>query len=187
MPIESGATAADFEERLRSGERWLDLSRGRLVRLEPPDELHGNVVYHVAKLVASSVRSNPQLVALFDVGLWVEQAPDTVHCPAVSCFLSNSRFAQTDQLLTTDRPEFVMEIGSTPDRRDAMAERIEDYRKAEIPEIWMVDCVTRHVHVHRQGERSRMLKPQDILAGTELLPTINIEVKQLFIAPPWAR
>lgn len=178
-------TAADFEELLREGERWLDLASGRLVRLEPPDELHGNVVYNLAKAIAVHIRQNSEVLACFDVGLHLRRGPDTIHCPAISCFQTPGRFGEVEKLVTDTPPSLVVEIGSTPDRRESLSDRLADYRAAGVPAIWVIDTVTRHVHQHLPEGLPRMLKPQDTLTGEPVLPGFALPVAQLFADPPW--
>lgn len=180
-------TAANFEELLREGERWLDLAGGRLVRLEPPDEIHGNVVYNLSKALAAWVREHPETVACFDVGIWLRREPDTVHCPAISCFQTADRFAEVDKLVTGTAPSLVVEIGSTADRRESLSDRLADYRAAGVPAIWVVDTITRHVHQHLPEGLPRMLKPQDELRGEPVLAGFSLPVSQLFADPPWMR
>lgn len=180
-------TAADFEELLREGERWLDLAGGRLARLEPPDEIHGNVVYNLSKAVAGWVRQHPETLACFDVGIWLHRNPDTVHCPAISCFQTPGRFGEVEKLVTDTLPSLVVEVGSTADRREGLSDRLADYRAAGVPAIWVIDTVTRHVHQYLPEGLPRMLKPQDTLTGEPILPGFAISVAQLFADPPWMK
>jgi len=185
IPASAPVTAQDFEELLRSGERWLDLTGGRLIRLEPPDEQHGNVVFNLSKAVAAYLRKHREAVACFDVGLWLSREPDTIHCPAMCCFKSSDRFTEVDKLVSESRPDLVVEIGSTADRREGLRDRLADYRAAGVPTVWVIDTVTQHVHQHLPEGRPQMLKQQDVLTGEPVLPGFSIPVPQLFADPPW--
>ena len=167
-------TAADLQRAFEDGDRWLELVAGRLVRLSPPDEIHGNVVRNLSKALGKHFRKNPTLYPVFELGLVLSRDPDTVRCPAISCFSVGDGLAQSAQLVTDARPELIVEVASSNDRREAMSDRIRDYQHWGVPAIWVFDPVSQHAHVFHRDEAPRMLKETELLHGKYELAGLQI-------------
>ena len=180
-------TVAQFEERLADGDRWIELVAGQLIRLDSPDESHGDVVRNLSRPLAKMAKSLPDLSICFELPVVISRATATVRCPAVSCFQSTNRFAETEKLLTDSRPALVIEVASTNDRREGMSERVSSYLDAGVIGVWVIDPVTRHVHQFVTGRGGTMLREKDILNGTPLLPGLELPVADLFRQPKWAQ
>lgn len=179
-------TLDEYEQRLLDGDRWIELMSGRLVRLEAPDETHGDVVRNLARPLAQHLKSLPDITACFELPLILSRDPATIRCPAISCFQSPDRFAETEKLVTDTRPLLVIEVASTNDRRDGMSERVKGYLDAGIPGVWVIDPVTRHVHQFHPPARGMMLKETQTLSGDPVLPGFRIPVLDLFQQPHWS-
>lgn len=180
-------TVDQFEDRLAEGDRWIELVNGRLVRLDPPDEVHGDVVRNLSHPLASFVKSSPDLCVCFELPIVISRETAEVRCPAVSCFRSANRFAETDKLMTQTVPVLVIEVASTNDRREGMSDRVTGYLDAGVEGVWVIDPVTRHVHQFVSGRGGTMLKENQILQGAPLLPDFQMLVSDLFRQPKWAR
>ena len=180
-------TIEQFEERLADGDRWIELIEGQLVRLNPPDETHGDVVRNLSRPLAKVVKSLPDLCVCFELPIVISREQVTVRCPAISCFQSAHRFEETEKLLTDTRPGLVIEVASTNDRREGMSDRVSSYLDAGIAGVWVIDPVTRHVHQFVSGRGGTMLKETDVLNGEPLLPGLRLPVAELFQQPTWAK
>lgn len=91
-------TAEEFLDRIHElpdGGRWTELCQGEIHTLEPPDDVHGNVVYHLSQAIAHSINYQKETsgtisgYACFEQGLIVSRNPDTVQFPSVSFFIRN--------------------------------------------------------------------------------------------------
>ncbi len=180
-------TVAQFEERLADGDRWIELVAGQLIRLDSPDESHGDVVRNLSRPLAKMVKTLPDLSICFELPVVISRETATVRCPAVSCFQSTDRFAETEKLLTDSRPALVIEVASTNDRREGMSERVSCYLDAGVIGVWVIDPVTRHVHQFVAGRGGTMLREKDVLNGAPLLPGLELAVTDLFRQPKWAQ
>ena len=180
-------TVDQFEERLAEGDRWIELIEGHLIRLNPPDEIHGDIVRNLSRPLAKIVKSLPDLCVCFELPIVISREPATVRCPAISCFQSANRFAETEKLLTDSRPGLVIEVASTSDRREGMSDRVSSYLDAGIAGVWVIDPVTRHVHQFVSGRGGTMLKENELLDGAPLLPGLQLPVADLFRQPKWAK
>lgn len=180
-------TVDQYESRLVEGDRWIEVIGGRLVRLEPPDELHGDVVRNLSRPLAQFLKLSPDIYACFELPLILQWDPPTIRCPAISCFQSGDRFAESDKLVTQTRPALVIEVASTNDRRDGMSERVKGYLDAGVRAVWVVDPVTRHVHQFLPSERGVMLKETQTLKGEPVLAGFTMLVGDLFESPRWSK
>lgn len=182
-------TLAEFEEKLQDGERWVEVVEGRFSRLTPPDDLHGDVVRNLARALAATLKKSTEAYACFELPLVVNRFPLTIRCPAVSLFRigDQGRFAETDRLLTESRPLLVIEVASTNDRRDSMANRVHGYLMWGISHVWVIDPITRHVHLFDGPHTSRMIKEPQVLVGHPVLPGFAIPVADLFRQPDWMK
>jgi Uma2 family endonuclease len=179
-------TISDFETSLLEGDRWLELVGGRLIRLEQPTEVHGNVVRNLAYLVGGHLASTVDWYPCFEQPLVINADRPLVRTPAVSCFRSTPRFGELDQLVSTNCPGLVIEVASTNDRREGMSTRVADYLDWGVAGIWVIDTQSRHVHQYHASQACRMLREVDQLAGSPLLEGFEIEVAALFREPSWA-
>jgi len=180
-------TAAEFVTRLEEGERWLEVMQGRLMRLSPPDEAHGNVVRNLATSLSGYFRKQRELFPCFELSLLISEQPLTIYSPALCCFRVAKGLEPMDQLLTTTVPELVVEVASSNERREAMAERIRNYQSWGVPHVWVFDPDSQHVHVFSPSERPQMLKEIQTLTSRALLPGWEILVGDVFLDPTWAR
>lgn len=180
-------TLDEFEEKLRDGERWVEVVEGRFSRLTPPDDAHGDVVRNLSRVLATTLKKSTEVSASFELPLIVNRFPLTIRCPAVSLFRigSEGRFAETEKLVTETCPLLVIEVASTNDRRDAMSNRVQSYLNWGVSHVWVIDPVTRHVHLFDGHQPPRMIKEPQVLIGHPALPGFAIPVVDLFRQPDW--
>ncbi len=178
-------TAEQLLDLLQEGERWIELSAGKLIRHHPPDVAHGNVVRNLSRALAAHFRAQSQNVACFDLGLILNRRPDTVLCPAISCFPLPGGFEESDKLLTETLPKLVMDVASTNDRRAELADRVRTYLDAGIPNVWVFDPVDRQVHVFHAGHASRKYREDETLQDSGQLAGFHLKVSDAFDDPEW--
>lgn len=178
-------TLAQFLDELQEGERWIELSAGRLVRHDPPDVAHGNVVRNLSRALAVHIRQRPETVACFELGLVMSRNPDTVLCPAVSCFPLPAGFAEADKLISESVPRLVMEVASTNDRRTDLAQRVQGYLAHGIVGVWVFDPAAREGHVFSRSEAARRYRESETLHDAHGLPGFALPVAEVFADPAW--
>jgi len=185
-------TAEEFAETrhlLPENGRWVELVEGRVVNLDPPDAVHGNVVLNLAKALAAHLQlSNEDDGYLcFEQGMLVSRDPDTVRFPAVCYLKSPERFAQVDQMYT-DRPvSLVVEIASTKIRRRNLVEKVRAYHNWGVELVWTADCVEKELHVMQRGQKTKSYRAHQSLFGGPVLSGFKIGVGALFADPEWWR
>ncbi len=183
---------------LPDGGQWVELIRGRVTSLSPPEEEHRLVVLNLSKALAEYVTRNPEGYPCFDLGLVVSRNPDTVRFPAVSYFLGGDMFAESDRTITETRPALVIEVLSSNDRRLTLNDRIHDYTLAGIAVLWLIDPIDNLVHIVRMGYPNKTLRDDETLCGSlawkhkasglSILPEFRMSVADLFAVPEsWAK
>ncbi len=180
-------TAEQFLTLLQDGDRWIELEAGRLIRHGAPDDAHGNVVRNIARALAVQIRQRPEIVACFDLGLVLGIRPNTVRCPAISCFPLPGGFEESDKLITETCPRGVIEVASTNDRRRLMSDRVRSYLDWGVASVWIFDPIARQAHVFGPGPESRLLRDHETLQDPSLLPGFQMPVAEAFADPDWVQ
>lgn len=181
---------AQFEECLMDGERWVELIEGRFVRLDPPDDAHGDVIRNLSKPLAAYFKRETEVgICSFELPLVMQQDSPTVRCPAISFFKvqSENRFSETNRVLSERKPFLVIEVASTNDRRRAISDRVKAYLNWGVAGVWIVDPTTQQVHQFHGSSPATMVKSPQVLLGHPLLPGFSIPVSDLFRQPDWMK
>jgi Uma2 family endonuclease len=192
-------TAEEFVENrheLEEGGRWSELILGEPVSLEPPPSKHGTTVLNITKALADYVQRTMIGYACFELGLVVKRGPDSVYCPAISYFVSGSRWEEMDKAITETRPALVVEIASSRDRRQGLPHRVPLYLEWGVAVVWVVDPESQNVCVHTSSgtamfEADEQLEatPDWISDGCEapVLAGFRIPVENVFREPDFMR
>jgi Uma2 family endonuclease len=191
-------TAEEFAEQkydLPDGGRWSELIAGEPVILEQPSDAHGNVIRNLSRFLAQWIEQKQVGYACFDLGIIVQRAPDTVINPAVSYFVTGSRWAETDKVVTDTKPALVFEVASTIDRRRNMPDRITHYRNMGIPVAIVIDSMELKIAVHTGADEVDVLDREEVLTSQNawvddsidqpLLDGLSISVSDIFEQPEW--
>lgn len=178
-------TVQQLQELLEDGERWLELSEGRLIRHDPPDVAHGNIVLNLSRALASHFRQRPEMVACFELGLVMGRQPDSVLFPAISCFPLPGGFAESDKLITESTPRLIIDVASTNDRRANLADRVKLFLQWGVTSLWVFDPIDRQAHRFVRGESARKFHEEELLRDSHVLPGFELRVSDAFSDPAW--
>lgn len=77
-------------------------------------------------------------------------------------------------------PDLAIEVRSPSDRAGKLMKKIERYRRAGVPLLWLVESRPRTVRVFASGEESRTLTDADELDGGKVLPGFRLPVARIF-------
>lgn len=181
-------TAEQFALRkfhLPDGGRWTELVRGVPFTYSPPDDAHGTVVLNVSKQLAEFAHQVHGGYACFELGLILARDPDTVRCPPISYFTTGDRFAESTRDITSTMPTLVIEIASTNDRRQQIADRVEAYLARGIPSVWVLDTADKSVYLFEHGYPQRHYTGRQEFSGSGDLSAFQSIVATLFEEPSW--
>ena len=81
------------------------------------------------------------------------------------------------------RPDLAVEVLSPNDVAVDLELKLDDYRSAGVPMVWVVVPDVRLVRVHPLGGPIVELRPGDTLAGGDVLPGFAVPVADLFPPP----
>ncbi len=159
-----------------------ELVDGQLVEKRMGSEaswIAGRIKYH---LTAHVLETRAGEVLPEQTYLCFPDDPDQTRRPDVSLIVTARvpRPWPTGHL--TVRPDLAVEVVSPNDAAIELEIKLDDYRSAGIPLVWVVIPDVRLVRVHRLGGPITEVRPGDILGGEPVLPGFAVAVADLF--PP---
>lgn len=159
-----------------------ELDRGRLLVMTPAGGLHGLVASRLHVALATHVDEGRLGVVLSaDTGFKLESDPDTVRAPDVA-FIARKRIAAEgiSERFWHGAPDLAVEVLSPSDRRSDVNEKIAQYLKLGVKQVWFVEPSQRRVTVHTPGHPPQELHESDTLDCGELLPGFRYSLSKLF-------
>jgi Uma2 family endonuclease len=107
--------------------------------------------------------------------------PNQMRRPDVSCILVNRLpFDKITDGFLKIRPDLAVEVISPHDKVVDLEEKLEDYRDAAIPLVWLVYPHSKKVRVIRLEGPPTELGPDDDLTAEPILPGFRCRVADLF-------
>jgi Uma2 family endonuclease len=158
----------------------LELIRGELVDVTPPNSTHGDVMTTVTLLIGNHAKEH-RLGKLYtgDVGLVAEQDPDTVLGPDL-CFFVADRVPTDKPVYFRSPPDLTIEVVSPSNAAREIERKIGMYLHFGVREVWIVYPDRRQVVVHTRAEPPRTLRDHEQLTGGDILPGLSIPVGSIF-------
>jgi Uma2 family endonuclease len=184
LPAQMGAMTMTVEEFLvhPSPEGKAELVRGELRVTPPPGSPHGVAAFNLALLLANYVKQ-VALGRVFGDGFGYEllQLPRTVRVP-------DSSFVRAERLppeglrpgLLELAPDLAIEVLSPSETASDLQEKLDDYRVAGTPLVWVVDPARRTVMVIPCDAPVRWLHEGETLEGGEVIPGFTCPVSEIF-------
>jgi Uma2 family endonuclease len=159
-----------------------ELVRGELRVTPAPAFAHSLVVSNLLRLLVPYVSAH-QLGRVFGDGVGYElvELPHTVRVPDAS-FISDARLPRTIAAggLFRGSPDLVVEVLSPSETASSLEEKLDDYRAAGAPLIWVIDLERRTVMIVAANEAVRWLREGDTLTGGEVIPGFAAPATELF-------
>ena len=186
--VQSILTADEYLDQrfdLPDSGQWSELQDGVPVFFEPPDVDHGTAILNLSKVLSDYVHRQGVGYPCFDLGLIVARRPDSILFPAVSYFLTGTRFAEADKAATETVPGLVVEMLSTPDRKMVFDARTACYLARGTAVVWGIRPRERSVEIRRPGQVAHVVGRQEMLDADSLLPGFSTPVERLFEEPDW--
>lgn len=178
----STKTLITAEELIKMGDmkRW-ELVKGELIQMAPAGYGHGRISSRICKLLETFAEEKSLgVVCAAETGFITSRNPDTVRAPD-AMFISHQRLSNDidpDHFLSIP-PDLAVEVISPSERWSEIEEKVEEYIKAGVRLIWLIDPRTRTVHVHRPPNQVRILKEDDTLTGEDVLLGFAVPIRDL--------
>lgn len=177
-------TAADLAAlptELPSGPVDYELDDGKLVMMSPPGRRHGSLQARIAGQFLVQGEQRGQGEVLTDVGVVLRRNPDRVVSPDVA-FIAQARVPakESPEGYLETIPDLVVEIRSKNDSLAELEKKAEDYLRAGVRVVWIVDCDARTVTVRRGDGAQQVLGEKDTLDADGVIPDMRVSVAALF-------
>jgi Uma2 family endonuclease len=170
-------------ERPEYADRQLELDEGRLVVMPPPSPLHGGIVWAIGALFAEYSRRMGKGVGSAESGILLGGEPPAVRRPDFAFYRDKLHLNELADEVTTELPDLVVEVLSPSDRLGMVMRKVQQYLRAGIAMVWVVDGESRNVTVYRAGREPRVLEENEVLDGEDVLPGFTCAVADLFRLP----
>jgi Uma2 family endonuclease len=174
-------TADEFLLHPAANERT-ELVRGYIRMMTPANAGHGLMSATVLRMLSNYVREH-RLGACFadSTGYTLPNLLNTVRAPDAS-------FVRADRLPPEGvgtgfhqlAPDLAVEVLSPSESTTDLQEKLDDYRVAGTPLVWVIDPTTRTVTINARGEPTTALGVDDTLTGGEVIPGFTCRVGELF-------
>lgn len=176
----------EFVHRPENEDRFFELDEGRVVEWPLSTVAHGFVCGLMGYLLGNYSKSSGfGQVATNNVGTILGRNPDTVLAPDVVCFgerKSREALAREDGY-TEEIPLLAVEVLSPSDRPSRVARKVNQYLRAGVKLVWIVDPEIREVGVHRPDVELELLGMDDLLKGGNELPGFECRIAEFFELP----
>ena len=144
-------TAEEFEHFSEDEAHRVELVRGRLVRMSPVSPLHARIVPRLIRVLGDYLDDHPVGEILADCGFKLESHPDTVRGPDIA-------FVRQERISVLERPGFVrgapdlaIEVLSPDDRPSEVREKLDDYFRAGVPVVVVIDPLKKSAAIYRSS------------------------------------
>lgn len=170
---------------LPDGGQWTELVHGAPHSLEPPEFSHGATILNFSKALGEHLHAHPGGYAVFDLGVVVGRNPDTIRFPAVSFFQQGRMFAQADEEVSHLAPCWVVEVVSSPDRKQGLTTRVEQYFDCGVKLLWLLETRQKEVTTWQPGRRPESWREGNTVTALPILSGFRIPVSDVFREPEW--
>lgn len=162
------------------GSDRIELIRGRL-RDEPfHSGLHGRTVVEIGAEIDTFAEAHEAGAPLMRAGFIFTRNPDSVLGPDLSFFRTERVPARWTDDWTEWLPDLVVEVIEADDHFTDVMERIDLYREARVPAIWVIDPWRSRITTWTTDGICREFGPDATLDGGEILAGFQRRVSDLF-------
>ena len=171
----------DEYERLRDEPGYRsELSRGQLVREPQPGALHGEVTSRLHIALDAFVREYDLGRVTNQTGFRLASIPHTVRGPDVA-FVRRERVpAQPPASFWPFAPDLAVEVASPSNSLSDLQQKVIEYFDAGTSEVWVIDPRTRTVTVYRSLTDIALLREDDTLESSQVIPRFSLPIARLF-------
>jgi Uma2 family endonuclease len=173
-----------FDLPLAPGVIGYELVAGVPVEVTPVGLVHGVVAGEVYGRLRDYVKLHHVRGRVgVEIGyvLGLARDPQRMRAPDVS-FITNERLERSGESnvgFVLGSPDLAVEVVSTGSPPQ-LQQRIQDYLDAGTPLVWVIYAETRSATVYHADGSARLLRASDVLAGEDVLPGLQIALRELF-------
>lgn len=181
MVVERKLMTAEEFFRLPRDDTFQELVRGEVQVSPPPGGPHGVASGVAYVLLWDYVRPRALGRVFRQSGFRLERDPDTVRAPDVA-FVAATRLpaGRLPEGYMDVVPDLVVEVISPSESAVEVQERVQQWLRWGARMAWLAYPRTRSIAVHRPGGEIRLLGPEDLIDGGDVLPSFQAQVGDFF-------
>ena len=181
-PTTEKITLAQYMALPDNGKRY-ELRKGELVEMPGPSISHAQIITKLARYLDIFAEANG-LGQVFSDGAFIfdpKNDPNTAVRPDVA-FVTQARFEAVGDYddVFPGISGLAVEIVSRTDYLYGVSDKIEDYLRANVRLVWVVNPRRREIFVYELARHGRLLDANDELDGGEVLPGFKLKVSEIF-------
>ena len=171
----------EFERLPEEGEYLLELVRGRIVRDQRPNAMHGWLTIKLIRVLDRYVEEHSLGLVAVETGFLLADDPPTVRGPDVA-FISRQRLPPEGipDGFWRMGPDLAVEIVSPSNTAADIQEKVLEYLAAGSRIVWVVHPRSRSVTIYRSRDDIRVLVESESLEGEDVLPGFRLGISELF-------
>jgi len=175
------ADVAVLPEQLPSGAVDYELDNGRLIVMSPPARTHSRFQARIVTELTLQGEERGCGEAHAEVGVVLWRSPDRLVGPDAAFIAQKSLPARcTPEGYLETIPELVVEIRSKNDTAADLVQKAEDYLKAGVELVWIVDPQQRTVAIHRRVGEVQTPGEPETLTAEPVIPGFSLPLARLF-------
>jgi Uma2 family endonuclease len=181
-PISQGALTAEQFAALPAVDRSQELIAGRVVDMPSPLTPHGQVIFNLAFLLKTYLKTNDIGRAWgAESGLITSRGPDSVRgMDAAFCSYARWPKGESQKGYSQFVPELVIEVLSPDDRWPRVLRKITEYFDTGVVVVCTADPELKTVQIHTDSASSRTLRAEDTFELPQILPAFSCRVSEWF-------
>jgi Uma2 family endonuclease len=156
--------------------------KGETLNMSPAGFKHGAIIARLTGALVQHIEANDLGEATgAETGFKLTGDPDTVRAPDLA-FVRQELIpdGELTEKFWPGAPDLAVEVVSPGDTLYEVDEKIEDYLKAGVRMVWIVNPKKRTVTVYRPSAEPQTLAEDDMLDGQEVLPGFQYSIARLF-------
>jgi Uma2 family endonuclease len=171
-------TAEEFAD--LTDNRRTELVRGEVVSMSPVGKVHGRIVVRLSGRMDVFVQEHHLGWCGTETGFILDRDPDVVRAPDLA-FVSAARLRDLDADGYFElAPDLAVEVLSPGDRASDLNVKVEEYFRAGVKLVWVLDPKVEKVWVHRPGSPIRVFSGDDEVSGEDVLPGFTFRPRDVF-------
>lgn len=181
VPLLTVADLAKLPTSLDSGEVRYELDDGELTVMAPPGFDHARQQNIIGVHLHTQAEARGLGIACGEVGIVLRRNPDRVVGADAAFILTASLPARrTPEGYLETIPELVVEIRSKNDTHPEVVGKCEEYHRAGVQVVWVIDPDARTVAAHHADGSVQVFRDAESLTCS-LLPGFAVPVSNLFV------
>ena len=157
-----------------------ELIQGELNKMSPAGGKHGAIAVKFAFHLQLWANEHGGLVTAAETGFVLERDPDTVRAPDAAYIAADrAEQARTPKFIPIP-PDVLVEVLSPHDKAEQVDQKVQWWLDHGVKLIWVADPANRSVTAYYPGGRAHVYRGDDPLPGGQVLPGLEVQLRQLF-------